>query len=320
MDYIRTRWHRALEAIANKDIVMSTGMSQAERLEDLPRNTFSQVGFDVAVDLCNSAPKFYFDKQVIEAMLERSDQVTKSLVALSQAGVAKLPFPYLLAEYDWGGPCIVLFSESKKHPETPFRATAMQMHRLSGGRDVLAISPQTFFASQVFADQGGHAVVNWAVRIAGWVQENDNARKLADKSVEYWKSVVQTGLMAVLLLLNTRGIAKEAVQAPRALNNTRAKRNRPAIPGHTVVRLGHAYTRSGGTVSASEHARRKQPLGWRAGYTAARWITKRHEKWDETQADDEGKHTILVYVEPYLVNYDPTVDELPDIPERRVAW
>lgn len=317
----KTRWHRVQEAARAGRIVLSTKKEEAEPVQSLPK-VWSQRGFDVAMGVFDSAPKFYFDKKVMDALMQHNVEVVKSLEAMQQAGVLRLPFPYILAEYDWGGPMLVCFSESKKDKNCPFRSTAMSLVRLKSRDDVLVLSPQTYYTSPIITLDDGTKGMRWKVFTAGWVQETPEGRKLAGEAgtEDYWKPEIEPGLVACMLLLNTRGIVREHVHSPTVLNRARAKHGKPPIPSHTIIRVGHVYERGGGAVPAGEHARRGQPLHWRAGYTAVRWITKRHAKWQAELANDMGTHQLLVYVEPYLVNYDPLVDKLPDIPERRVTW
>lgn len=317
----RTRWHRAVAAINAGMVAISTKDVEAEPVESFPK-AWSKVGFEAAVELIESAPKFYFEHDVMMAMMEHNDQVVKSVEAMQLAGVARLPFPYMVVEYDWGGPMIVMLSESKREPDCPFRATAMSLIRMKAGHDVVVLCPQTFYISGLITLGDGSKGMRWKVFAAGWLKESDEARALADMgSVNYWKPEIEPGLVATLLLLNTRGITREEFVAPERLNQSRAKKGKPAIPSHTIIRVGHVYNRQGRPVSRVEHERGRQPLHWRAGYTAARWVTRKHAEWDVAKADDAGRHTILVYVNPYLVNYDPmNADALPPIPERRVKW
>lgn len=316
----RTRWHRVLTAINNGMIAISTRETEAERFDAFPE-AWSKVGFETAIDIIQSAPKFYFERDVMEALMEHQPQVHKSLDAMQQAGVARLPFPYMLVEYDWGGPVLLLLSESKKEPECPFRATAMTIHQMPAGHDVIVLSPQTYYVSPLITLEDGGKGMRWKIFCAGWLKEGPAARKLADMgSVNYWKPQIEPGLVATLLLLNTRGIERQEFEAPARLNQIRAKKGKPPIPSHSIIRIGHVYNREGRVVSRDEHQRGHQSLHWRAGYTAARWVTRKHERWVADRANDEGRHTVMVYVEPYLVNYDPLDATVPPIPERVVKW
>lgn len=317
----KTRWHRVQEAVALGNVFMSTAKSEAEHLEELKPGVLNKTAFVAALDLFNSAPKFYYEADCMAALYDRPDQVHRSLAAMADVGVARLPFPYLLAEYDWGGPTLVCFSESKKDKDCPFRSTAMQLMNVHG-QDAVCLSPLTFYTSPVYTeDDGINHGMRWKVFLAGWCNGTPEAKRYADQTVDYWKPMVEPGLIATMLLLNTRGLVKEVVEAPEPLNRSRAKKNRPPIPTHTVIRIGHYYNRVGTRVEHRQGTGIKQPLHLRAGYTAARWITRRHPDWKAELANDEGRHTILVMVDPYIVNYDPAhPEEVPEIPERRIKW
>lgn len=319
---IHTRWHRVKEAVALGNVAISTKEMEAERIEKFPK-AFSKVGLESGLELMEGAPKYYFESDLMKAMMDHNPQIIKSLDAMHQAGVDRLPFPYVVVEYDWGGPMLVCISETKLDPDCPFRCTAMTlMHLDRWNEDVLVLCPQTFYVSPLITLEDGSKGMRWKIRPAGWLLDTPEALALCQLgSVDYWKPEIEPGLVATLLLLNTRGIEKEVVEAPVKLNKARARTNRPPIPKHTVIRVGHLYNRSGARVSYTPGGRGHQAMHWRPGYTGARWITKKHEQFDEALANDEGKHTILVYVEPYLVNYDPLVGpEGAPIPEVVVKW
>ena len=322
MDPIRTRWHRAHEALKARRVLLSTRLTEAEPVDELP-GALNRVGLESFFEIFDAAPKYYIEKDTLDAIYARPDQVLKSLVAMGEAGVFKLPFPYMLVEYDWGGPTILGLSESTHPPanmeDCKLRATALQLISYQPG-EALLLSPQTFYVSHAYRDEAGEPTMRWRSYLGGWVNRTPDVVRYGHETTEYWKPEIEPGLIASMLLLNTRGLVKEVVEPKPRLNAARKAKGKPPIPTHTVIRIGHVYTRQGKTVQREEHLRRKQPLHLRAGYTAVRWITKKHERWEAEKAGPDGKHSLLVYVEPYMVNYDPLSDDLPDIPERVVRW
>lgn len=300
---IHTKWHKVVEtilAVTNKNghysIIGAQGSSEVTDQE-----TKSLLEITAVV---NNQPKFWVDNELID-MMGREDVVV-SLAALHDAGVARLPFPSMLVE--WEGThyhyMVWLSERDLGEDKYPFAAIPFWWDRR---RDELQLSP-AFVKMRLDRDPGNHNNQLCVVFDGGACPYVPDAATLELNQHREWEETVTmsagTALEAALLLLNTRGVVKEVVEVQR-LNKARARSGKPSIPQHTIIRVGHVYKRDGSTTGVTSTGRR-MPIHWRRAHTRQQKIGK---NWAQTK---------IVYIPPVLVNYSGEGEPQAKIPNIEV--
>jgi hypothetical protein len=108
--------------------------------------------------------------------------------------------------------------------------------------------------------------------------------------VDHAMNAAVKALCALVVLMHTRGVAKEVIEINPRFNKCRVQAGRPPIQDHTVIKIGHVYDRSGNQVEYRQSGR-TMPVHWRSGhYRMQRYGTK---------LSMERK----IFIEPMLVNY-----------------
>lgn len=258
------------------------------------------------IELLEKTPKFWVEEALMELIHERGD-VAASLTALHRAGVARLPFPNMVVEFELGGDHLMvvlserspsLFVDDPGGPH-PFRA---MVWRISDKQ--LVLSPSVIhmqFQEDLGGDNGGgyHLIGH----SAPYLPDEDMLGPGIQASLQIEGAVAGMALSSMLLLLNTRGVHKEVIE-PTRLNKKRVQHGHEPIPTHTVIRIGHIYRRDGTSFQVGE---RKTPrIHWRRAHTREQRIGK---------GRTERK---LVYIAPMLINYQE--GQIPAVPEARVHW
>jgi len=72
-----------------------------------------------------------------------------------------------------------------------------------------------------------------------------------------------TMLSALIVSLSTRGIVQEKIEAPKFTNEQRKKKGKPAIPGVTIIKIGHYYDKDG---NKQEYTKSSPRVHWRRGH------------------------------------------------------
>lgn len=219
---------------------------------------------DPLLDDMLAAAKYCIADDLME-ILPRAD-VQTSIAAMIEAGVARLPFSPLLLEFRlkpspmWH---FVLLEEIG-NVGTSIRARQIYM-----GPDYSVVSPSRVECSV----HPGLIVVDKA-------------------SGELEAASVGIAVSIALLMLNIRGVDKQVIETG-TLNRARAKRNRPPIPRHTLLRIGTIYDWKGGAHRHGDSTGRRMPVHLRAGHC-------------RNQACGEGfRDHKVVYIPPVLVNFRP---------------
>lgn len=190
-------------------------------------------------------PHYVIDRRLTE-MLGRED-VQKSIVAMIEAEVARLPFPAMLVEFD---------AEHGVRRFTVLRETVggfeADLCAMAGGVLTIGTHP-----AQISLTKTGLAIKGHASELDG----------------------LAAGFSAAisLLMLNVQGIDKDVIE-PRHLNKARRLAGKPSVPTHTVVRIGTITDRTGKRIPANQA--RTMPIHLRAGHA-------RHQHygigWSETK-------------------------------------
>lgn len=247
--YIATRLHQALEiAPDDRDLAMMA-----------------------------AAPHYVIDRQLSD-MLARED-VARSIAALIEAGIARLPFPSLVVEFD-DGLGVRRFAHLFEFGDE-FRCV---MAVLNGPALTVTRDPISVRLSSS-AKAGLHV-------------SGPSASALDQLAAAF-------GAAVAMLMLNIQGIEKDVI-VPHALNAARAKNQKPAVPRHTLLRIGTVVDKSGRETSFGNV--RHMPLHLRAGHV-------RHQACGKGRVDRR-----LVYIPPTLVNFKPGDDKAAaKVPKRKVT-
>lgn len=192
------------------------------------------VGAEPLVSRMQAAAHYVIGDDLV-SVLARED-VQKSVLAMVEAGIARLPYAPVLIEFQvsHGSRRFVLLDEA----EAGFWAEGAllvrdRMAMISPTRGLIRVG-----TSGLALDRSANA--------------------------EEGAAFVLAAAMA-LLMLNIRGVDKRLVE-PTALNRARVRRGcRTRIPTHTLVRIGTVYDRAGRL--AGGESGRTMPVHLRAGHT-----------------------------------------------------
>lgn len=186
----------------------------------------------------HKSAKYFVDNEVVQ-VITRGD-AWKSIRALVDAGLMKLPFSPLMIEYNatdkfrW----FILLEDKGDH----FKAQAVFRHvstetTVFSSRDVrVTLDNKQFQCDGIRTDQDANAIV--------------------------------CAICMALLFLNTKGIEKQ-VRQHDGLNKARAKKGKSSVPPYTTIRIGTVYDRDGKGTKVAEGTGRTMPVHLRAAYTRA---------------------------------------------------
>lgn len=315
MDDIRTRWHRAVEAVEAGQV--SIKIAKGKNPYPLLKGSQEYQDLLGLFAIIDEVPKYYIEPSLMEIM-ERKD-VVLSLQAMFEANITALPYPVVLVEVDGSaalpGVRVRNFVVLSERPESvqrmpyeevnhPFRANLFRLAE-SGGVDTVQLSPATLwlaFIPDADDHDGGKGFgTHYMTSAAPYVPPSLNAAQAIQETNMRDFHVCREALDAMIVLLNTRGINKELVE-PKRLNRARAKQRKRAVPSHTVLRVAHVYSHDG---------KRKEVPGWsqrfhiRPAYINHYWYGPRKDP-------DNPPVRRSRLVQSYMVNYDPAnPDQVP---------
>lgn len=167
------------------------------------------------------------------AVMTRED-VQKSILAMVEAGIARLPF----------APTLIEFSLSEKVR----RFVLVDEHEAGFTAEVATLHSDRL--ADVSASKVAIRVTATGLGVEG---HRDEAEGIA----------VAFAVSAALLMLNIKGVEKQVVQVDK-LNRARGRLGRTRVPSHTLVRIGTIFDRQGRGESAGTG--RKMPVHLRAGH------------------------------------------------------
>lgn len=309
-DNIMTRWHRCQEALDAGRVVLKTG--QSTKAEDIYKGTAAYLEIANLFDIVDGLPKYYVEPSLME-ICGRPD-VTKSLEAMHEAGIARLPLPDVLVEVEGTTKqgigavrnFIILHERQNKELQPteemyhPFRAVIFRLLTLNG-EDTLIFSPGTYWlAFDTQADvegiPGGEKGfgVHYMSGPAPYVEPGPRARQMIEDIGFQDFLPCKDAFEAMIVLLNTRGVQKEVIE-PTRLNARRHKARKHPIPRHTIIRVAHTYSRDG---TRRETPGWKQQFHIRPAYVNYYWYGPRNDP--EHPPVKKAK-----LVESYFVNWDP---------------
>lgn len=217
---------------------------------------------------CATLPHYVIDRSLRE-ILSRGD-VQASIAAMIEADIAHLPFERMLIEMETGqrgSHSFVILEEWQDR----FRGQMGTLHPHGAAES----SPNKFILTLEAKGSGIMVTTPFG----------------AEGEHESWLRITGLALTVALLMLNIQGVEKEKIVS-RALNKARKASGKPSISDHTVVRIGHVYTREGKRVKYGSTGR-VMPVHMRAGHT-------------RRQHFGEGNQEVkIIYVPPVLVNFRP---------------
>lgn len=234
---------------------------------------------DAVAQKYQTAAKYYIDADVVD-LIQREDGF-KSIQAMVEAGICKLPFSPIVMEFSatenfrW---FILLEERGKEEFGFDVMCQCVYLHIPSN---------TTMYSTrdaELFMDGVGFAVNN--------VSNKQDAHAAV------------AAVSMCLLLLNTKGIEKEIIY-PEKLNKSRVKSGKPSIPKVTTLRIGTVYDREGRKVALGSSG--KMRVHMRSAYAR-----RQHHGPNNSLVK-------MVYIPPCLVNYHPELgDQIPELPEKRI--
>ena len=249
------------------------------------------------------------------ALVDHEQSIMQSVNALIEAGIHDLPFDPILIEFarddasiDMHCACWVRlqttplyplnrYDEGSEPPEGSVYAYPLQLVRFGGKLDsefLISLDP----ASPMFVtfDPRRDTPYKVVVPIVADDEEDTNSKnKLGHDIVN--------AMAAAMLMLNTRGVAREVVSTGQ-MNKVRAKTGKRPIGEYTTLKIGVIYDRHG-----REHVAtgRHMPVHWRAGHV-------------RQQPYGTGLTKIKqIYIQPCLVNFDPADGKTAPLPKHFVT-
>ena len=174
-----------------------------------------------AVDIPKTEHHYVIGADLMLAM-PRAD-VQRSIAAMIDAGMARLPFPELLVEFSVD-PSVTRFLWLRERPQDDaIEATTIML--TSKGLATVPLEP-----AQVVIQGGALAV-----------RDCSDARDA---------QAIALGTSFALLMLNVKGVDKVRIE-PKGLNRAREKSGKGPVPTHHVLRIGVVYDRAGKAVQGA---------------------------------------------------------------------
>lgn len=232
---------------------------------------------DPVVKKMLAAPKFVVMPDVM-AIMTRKD-VQRSIAAMIEAGIARLPYAPLLVEFS-------------VDPQTPIRRFVLLDELANAGAFSARVA---LLAGRAFAAVAEAHIV---------IEIVDDGLKVTQASNVADGMAAALAVSVAMLMLNIKGLDRETV-ATDALNKHRAKKGQAPIPRHSIVRIGTIYDRHGDGHAAGD-ANRHMPVHLRAGHV-------RNQAFGPGMQDHRP-----VFIPPVLVNYREGVPEPVRIPEKEI--
>lgn len=228
-----------------------------------------------------NAASYVIDDDVLELL--RRDDASKSIKALVQAGMVRLPY----------NPMVVEFEVAHTHHNF---CLLREKDGVISGRPIV-MTNKTMLAMvakfEIRAEVIGEKLI---------IHEGIYKHGIAESEV--FTRTFATALNLALLMLNTKGIDKQVITVSKSLNKKRAAHGKPCIPHHSIVHVGTIYQRDG-TAIKREGGGWHMPMHWRCGYT-------RLQHFGKDRAEEK-----MVYIPPCIVNFKPEEAE-PAAPHRKI--
>lgn len=293
---IKTRWHKLVDAVLAGRIQISDTAESSVHYKAVPE--FMLDKFVTLVKLCSGAPFFFVERTLVRVL--ETPEARASVDAMEAAGVLRLPYESCVVELEGFFPHVrhyIIVVENRpsviqaQDYNLPF---VMQMLSLQG--DDVVVSPMRLMARWDKNNPQG-AAVRFDSQNASFMRDSVHTGEMVRRNMRLDPATAGVGLFTMLLLVHTRGVAKDVSTPDARLNRSRTTAGRAPIPAHTILRIGHAYNRSGVKTGVTRETSKEVRM------------VRGHAK---NQAHGPA-HSLrkLIFIEPYLVNYDPASGPAP---------
>lgn len=246
------------------------------------------------------ASNYVVDRPVLDLLLR--EDVSKSLTALLECGMARLPVSPMTIEYE----------ASPDHHEfvcleeiTSTKVAAYMATLDNRTNQALAVMrPITVEISSRASPEETRNLVDLFPNQspkngAGFIFDGVPPH---DKGARVIVGTITVALQLAYLMLNTMGIEREVVEAPVALNKSRIAKGKPPIKRHCIVHIGRIYKRDGTHVDATGATGRSMPMHIRQAHV-------RHVPYGPMAIDPTGKRrgdgraTRMHFIPMCIVNF-----------------
>lgn len=271
-------------------------------------------------------PHYVMGRDLLDKL--KLEPLATSMSALHTAGVMRLPFPDLALELWDGEPQRRLLAVVSEGAYGKFKVAVVEWSRdteqerisvlvridLTWNPKLPPTSPGESYPPRTARIEDSDTGQGWDCTYSAGEAENDPGVK----SVLYSVSI---GVMLAVLNTNIAGLEREVVDV-KALNKARAKSGKRAIPGHTLVRIGHVYNSSGQRVKYERgDGRDRKPtiVHMRAAHT------RRQQHGPAFLESEEGARYRglptttdthhVVFIDAVLVNYRDGTDLAKPLPK-----
>lgn len=273
------------------------------------------------IEAVGTLPRYVIYSDLIDMLMDRDGSMQKSLKTMIEHDLGHLPFPRVLVEFD--DPAIIsdgngtrnmiarhfVYLEEEGKGLERFTALSFTLIEDNIKGNVIAINPIAASAALVTEDQAdklskergfsvtgeGSGVIFTASPCPYFKSELLPAKQLheiVDQSIESAMAPASRALCALIVLLATKGVEREVITVDKKLNKIREASGKQRISDHTVIRIGHVYSRSGEQVKyVGGSSGRVMPVHWRSGHV-------RHQRYGVGL-----KQTHDVWIAPMLINY-----------------
>lgn len=264
---------------------------------------------------CSKSPHYVLDAD----LHHRLDFMTilKSMVAMRDAGVMRLPYPTVFLEL-WSGLADVrLFVLVRDVGNAKFSIRTTAWLHDSNQKwlgDIKGLDVEfnntppdgsevfyTDFRGGVSDKPSGHPMTSGSDGFS-----INFTRSTLDIKVV---SQIITALAICVMMKHIMGFETERIE-PTRLNKQRIAGGKTRIPSHTVVRIGHIYDKSGNRTSTRDATGRTMPIHMRAAHVRRQHHTTHWLEQEKKQPGDPGvfEDYHMVLIDAVLVNYKDGTD------------
>lgn len=265
------------------------------------------------LEMTSRLPRYVIYGDLVERLKDPKDSMRKSLKAMIQAGINRLPHPSILVEFDetasgkWDMPDSSEFNIPVRHfvwlheyhgqqfalpwmlvEMLPNRSFCMFPPVMGSGK--MIVQDGTYQGSDMeIGETGMFYKVAPSLFFRGDRMDRPEIKEWMKDTVDIHMGTCSLATSAIAVLLHTKGVVTQSVSVDKKLNKARIARGKEPIRDHTVIRIGHTYNRDGHEVQHVEG--QAMPVHWRAGHIRQQ---RYGHNWEKVRP---------IFIEPMLVNY-----------------
>ena len=243
--------HQLVEALRKRDMITPPLAEGFVRNEE----TYAAVGTEwrYQADFIVGAHKFDFGSQL--QTIAEDNALGDTATDFIQTGVFRLPFDDVYYE----GSVDVQAGRMTFGVAASVLVTNDEGHAI-GGDGILGFRPFVRRPDGAWVDTGVVGIVSPTADVDFHIIQD----YALENEVTHLLNAAMGLILSGTIALQSKDTATDSVEAPAKLNSRRAKRGRPPIFEHRVVRV--APSRSGGPATAVYGDRRSPRLHWRRGH------------------------------------------------------